>query len=162
MCENLIKLIFGIIFLICSFYSVFQLREIYGFDFFIFIVFVCIFTDLGGYFFGKFFKGPTLTKISPKKTYAGVVGSFILPVILILTCSNYLNLNFSEILKLNLFILTLIISFISQLGDLIISFFKRIAKIKDTGKIIPGHGGILDRLDGLIFVIPFLYILIEL
>ena len=85
-----------------------------------------------------------------------------MPVILILTCSNYFNLNFSEILKLNLFILTLIISFISQLGDLIISFFKRIAKIKDTGKIIPGHGGILDRIDGIIFVIPFLYILIEL
>ena len=123
---------------------------------------VCVFTDLGGYFFGNFFKGPKLTKISPKKTYSGVLGSFLLPIFFSYIFINYVNLDYSRIRNLNLISLVLIISFTSQLGDLIISYFKRIAKVKDTGKILPGHGGILDRIDGLIFVVPIIYFLTEL
>ena len=165
--------IFGVIFLIFSFYSAFQLRNYVGLNFFLFIVLICIFTDIGGYIFGKIFKGPKLTKISPNKTYSGVIGSFILPVIAGLVYTNNLTLPLGIIVQLKLseisnnyeltflfFILT--ISIISQIGDLIISYFKRIAKVKDTGKILPGHGGILDRVDGLIFVIPILYLFIIL
>jgi len=165
--------IFGVIFLIFSFYSAFQLRNYAGLNFFLFIVLICIFTDIGGYIFGKIFKGPKLTKISPNKTYSGAIGSFILPVIAGLVYTNHLGLPLSIIVQLKLsevsnnyeltflfFILT--ISIISQIGDLIISYFKRLSKVKDTGKILPGHGGILDRVDGLIFVIPILYLFIIL
>ena len=145
--KKFIKSFLGILFLILSFYSAYQLRDQSGFNFFIFLVLICVFTDLGGFFFGKLFKGPKLTKISPKKTYSGVVGSFVLPLLFGLTYYNYTSLNYSELIKINFILLILIISFTSQLGDLIISYFKRIAKVKDTGKFLPGHGGILDRLD---------------
>jgi phosphatidate cytidylyltransferase len=168
----LIKIL-GIIFLLLSFYSTFQLRNHAGLNFFLFIVLICIFTDIGGYIFGKFFKGPKLTKISPNKTYSGVIGSFILPVLAgliytnLLTKSFYIieSLNFSHInnnIDLKFLFFILLISITSQVGDLIISYFKRLAKVKDTGKILPGHGGLLDRLDGLIFVIPILYLFIIL
>ena len=160
--EKFVKTFIGIIFLMLSFYSAYQLRDQTGFNFFIFLVLICVFTDLGGFFFGKLFKGPKLTKISPKKTYSGVVGSFVLPLLFGLIYYSYTNLNYSELIKINLILLILIISFTSQLGDLIISYFKRIAKVKDTGKFLPGHGGILDRIDGLIFVIPFIYLIIIL
>jgi len=160
--NNFFKIFIGIFFLIYSFYTAFQLRDLYGFNFFIFLILVCVFTDLGGYFFGKLFKGPKLTKISPKKTYSGVIGSFSLPILFGYIFINYVDHDYSQILNLNLFLLVLIISLISQLGDLIISYFKRVAKVKDTGKILPGHGGILDRIDGLIFVLPIIYFLTEL
>ena len=160
--NNFFKIFIGIFFLIYSFYTAFQLRDLYGFNFFIFLILVCVFTDLGGYFFGKLFKGPKLTKISPKKTYSGVIGSFSLPIFFSYLLLNYVNHDYSQILNLNLFLLVLIISFISQLGDLIISYFKRVAKVKDTGKILPGHGGILDRIDGLIFVLPTIFFLTKL
>ena len=160
--NNFFKIFIGIFFLIYSFYTTFQLRDLYGFNFFIFLILVCVFTDLGGYFFGKLFKGPKLTKISPKKTYSGVIGSFYLPILFCYIFINYVNHDYSQILNVNLFLLVLIISFISQLGDLIISYFKRVAKVKDTGKILPGHGGILDRIDGLIFVLPTIFFLTKL
>ena len=160
--KNFFKNFIGILFLTYSFYTAFQLRDLYGFNFFIFLILVCVFTDLGGYFFGKLFKGPKLTKISPKKTYSGVIGSFSLPMLFGYIFINYVNHDYSQILNLNLFLLVLIISFISQLGDLIISYFKRVAKVKDTGKILPGHGGILDRIDGLIFVLPTIFFLTKL
>ena len=160
--KKFIKTFIGILFLMLSFYSAYQLRDQSGFNFFIFLVLICVFTDLGGFFFGKLFKGPKLTKISPKKTYSGVVGSFVLPLLFGLIYYSYTNLNYSELIKINLILLILIISFTSQLGDLIISYFKRIARVKDTGKFLPGHGGILDRIDGLIFVIPFIYLIIIL
>lgn len=153
--------IFGILFLILSFYSAFQLRENLELNFFLFIILISISTDIGGYIFGKFLKGPKLTKISPKKTYSGVIGSLLLPVFSGLIYIEYLPLKFETIkneFNLTFLILILSISTISQLGDLTISYFKRLSKIKDTGKILPGHGGLLDRIDGLIFVIPIVYL----
>ena len=169
--NDLLKIL-GIIFLILSFYSAYQLRNIAGFKYFLLIVLVCIFTDIGGYVFGKIFKGPKLTKISPNKTFAGALGGFILAVIVSLIYSNYytsymivysLPSKFIELIKNTdaiFLIWVLFISLISQIGDLIISYFKRLAKVKDTGKILPGHGGLLDRIDGLIFAIPISYLLI--
>ena len=155
--NELIKL-FGIIFLILSFYSAYLLRLEQGFNIFLFIILISILTDIGGYIFGKTFKGPKLTKISPKKTYAGLIGSFFLSIMG--------GLIFVELidLKSNLFLFSfiLIVSLVSQVGDLVVSYFKRLAKIKDTGKILPGHGGLLDRIDGIIFVIPFTYIYLKL
>tara|TARA_Y100000996_G_scaffold132787_1_gene100931 strand:- start:280 stop:927 length:648 start_codon:yes stop_codon:yes gene_type:complete len=160
--NNLIKII-GIIFLFFSFYAAYSLREQQGLNFFLFIIIVCIFTDIGGYVFGKIFKGPKLTKISPNKTYAGVIGSFLFSIIAGFVFIKYLDgIGFEEIKsndQLAVFLVILSISFISQIGDLIISYFKRKAKLKDTGKILPGHGGLLDRIDGLIFVLPVIYFL---
>ena len=114
----------------------------------VFIIFVCVSTDIGGLLFGRIFKGKKLTKISPNKTYSGVYGSYILSLILgYLFFKNFFNL---DILLVYIFI----ISTISQLGDLFISLLKRKAKIKDTSNILPGHGGFLDRFDGMIFAIP--------
>ena len=151
--------IFGIFFLFFSFFTAFYLRE-NTFNYFILIIIVCIFTDIGGYIFGKIFKGPKLTKISPQKTYNGVIGSFLISLIAGLIYLDFVGIR--DILSkdhLKFFLLILFISFVSQIGDLVISYFKRKAKLKDTGKIIPGHGGLLDRIDGLIFVFPALFVL---
>ncbi len=157
--NNLLKLL-GIIFLLISFYSASEIREYRGFEYFLFIITVSIFTDIGGYVFGKTFNGPKLTKISPNKTYMGVFGGFLLSLIAGLIYLNYFGE--SEVVDTDyilIFLLILFISSISQVGDLIISFFKRKAKLKDTGKILPGHGGLLDRIDGLVFVMPTIYLL---
>ena len=147
--------IFGLIFLILSFYIFFDLsfetRKI------LFVISICISTDIGGYFFGKILKGPKLTKISPNKTYAGMLGSFILTITTCFIFKNYFDENIISIYKL--LILGLILSSTSQIGDLIISFFKRKSNIKNTGKIIPGHGGLLDRIDGMIFAFPVFYLI---
>ena len=159
--NNLLKLL-GIIFLLFSFYTAFEIREHKNFKYFLFIVVVCIFTDIGGYIFGKIFNGPKLTKISPNKTYAGVFGSFLLSLIAGLIYTNYFfaKKEVTDADHLLIFLIILFISFISQIGDLVISYFKRKAKLKDTGKILPGHGGLLDRIDGLIFVFPTIYLVI--
>ena len=174
MSKNINIKMLGIIFLLFSFYLSYLLRTENGFEFFLFVILISILTDIGGYIFGKTFKGPKLTKISPKKTYAGVIGSFILSVSGGLIFYEYITavkqiiivifINFEPYgISLNLFILLLImiISIISQLGDLTISYFKRVAKIKDTGKILPGHGGFLDRIDGIIFSVPAIYLILE-
>ena len=156
--NNLLKLL-GIIFLLFSFYTAFEIREYKNFKYFLFIVTLCIFTDIGGYVFGKMLKGPKLTKISPNKTYAGVFGSFLLSLIAGLIYINYFDKK--EIIDsdlVSIFLTILFISLISQIGDLVISYFKRKAKLKDTGKLLPGHGGLLDRIDGLIFVFPTIYL----
>ena len=119
-------------------------------------------TDIGGYIFGKVFKGPKLTKISPNKTFSGMIGGYVLSTIFITIYFN--NYNFSifdnlENQNLNNFIFIFTISTISQIGDIFISYFKRKSKIKDTGKIIPGHGGLLDRIDGMIFAFPSAYLI---
>ncbi len=155
--NDLLKFL-GIIFLFFSFYTAFELGKNYK-DF-LFIITICIFTDIGGYIFGKILKGPKLTKISPKKTYAGVFGGFLLSSTVGLIVWHYLYNNQKlPDEELIIFTLILFISLINQIGDLIISYFKRNAKIKDTGKILPGHGGLLDRIDGMIFVFPFCYLI---
>ena len=122
--------------------------------FFIIVLCICICSDTGGYVFGNIIGGKKLTKISPNKTISGTIGSFIfsiLPIFLI-DLQNYIDINFDFSLKNILF--CLIISLTCQLGDLFISYFKRLNKIKNTGSILPGHGGLLDRIDGIIFAIP--------
>ena len=122
--------------------------------FFIIVLCICICSDAGGYVFGKTIGGKKLTKISPNKTISGSIGSFIfsiLPIFLI-DLQNYIDINFDFSLKNILF--CLIISLTCQLGDLFISYFKRLNKVKNTGSILPGHGGLLDRIDGIIFAIP--------
>ena len=128
--------------------------------FFLYIISICFFTDIGGYIFGKIIGGKKLSKISPNKTIAGAIGSFIFSIIPLIIA---LNFNFLD-LEFNLtnIIFCLLISLISQIGDLFISLIKRKAEIKDTGNLLPGHGGILDRMDGIIFAVPFSYILIKL
>ena len=153
--------IFGLFFLFFSFFSSVYLRQYIGLNFFLFLITVCIFTDIGGYFFGKIIKGPRLTKISPKKTYSGVFGSFLISLLSGLIYIKYLGKKSRIILETDptfIIILILLISLVSQIGDLIISYFKRKAKLKDTGKILPGHGGFLDRIDGIIFVMPITYL----
>ena len=166
--------LFGILYLFVSFYLTYLLREQFSLNIFFLILIICIFTDLGGYIFGKLFKGPKLTKISPQKTYSGALGSFCLSLIaaiIFIKYSYYLNFDYYQLsakynqsLELNNLTLILIalVSLISQIGDLIISFFKRLAKVKDTGSFFPGHGGILDRIDGIIFAMPTSYILLTL
>ncbi len=155
--------IYGFVFLLISFYTIYQLRNEFEGEYFyiLLITIVCIFTDIGGYLFGKLLKGPKLTNLSPNKTYTGVAGSFLLPILFFVFFSKYENTFFNLInLNLDLYIFIILISLISQAGDILISYFKRMSKIKDTGKIIPGHGGLLDRLDGMIFAFPFGYILL--
>ena len=148
----------GIIFLLFSFYSSFYIREYSGLFLFLFIILICISTDIGGYVFGNIFKGPKLTKISPNKTYAGVIGGFLFSLIAGLSFIKIIGNIYIKTHSLDTFFIILLISLISQIGDLIISYFKRKAKLKDTGKILPGHGGLLDRIDGLIFVMPLTYL----
>ena len=157
--NNLLKF-FGTIFIVISFYAIFKIRNEFDKDYFhlLLVVIICASTDIGGYLFGNIFKGPKLTKISPKKTYSGVIGSFLLSLIftnLFLDFSS--NVKSFEFTK-EMFLFILLVSFISQIGDIIVSYFKRKSKIKDTGTIIPGHGGILDRIDGMIFALPFSYV----
>ena len=157
-----LKKIIGLIFLIFSFYSIYKIRNYLSNDNWIFLLifFSCIFTDIGGYFFGKLLKGPKLTKLSPNKTFAGMFGSYMFCFLLYIIC---LNLNIiDKNYQLNALIFIFLISSVSQLGDILISYFKRLSNIKDTGKIIPGHGGILDRIDGMIFAFPISYLLLSI
>ncbi len=125
----------------------------------LFLLSICIATDIGGFVFGKLVGGKKITKISPNKTYSGLFGSFFLAII-----TGYsFDYIFSDIkiLDSNILLMILLISSISQLGDLTISYLKRKAKIKDTGTFLPGHGGILDRIDGILFALPLGILLIS-
>ena len=155
---TLINLI-TIIYLIFFIYAAYDIAEI-NLNI-LFIILVCIFSDIGGYVVGKTVGGKKLTKISPKKTVSGSIGSLIFSFIPLIIFSILFNekINF---LFVNLILLTIFISLISQLGDLFISYFKRKAGVKDTGTILPGHGGILDRIDGMIFAIPVTFIFNEI
>ena len=156
-------LLIGFLYLILSFISVYMIREDLNLNYFflLFILCICVATDIGGYIFGKIFKGPKLTKISPNKTYSGVLGSYIFAMISALVILNIKFLYLPFDLTLNLAILIFSISTVSQLGDLVVSYFKRLFNVKDTGNIIPGHGGLLDRLDGMLFAFPFSYVVIS-
>ena len=166
--NNLIKKIWkknkGTIFLlnvVCLFYLYFfiilvyqdgRISEFYTLS----ILLICILTDIGGYIVGRTIGGKKLTKISPNKTISGSIGSFLFSLI---PCFLIFLFEISIANLYKIVFLTLILSFISQVGDLFISYFKRKSKIKDTGKIIPGHGGILDRIDGMIFAFPVTYLI---
>ena len=159
--KNIIKVNFlrfitkslSLIYLVLFSYLIFE-----GFvhsDFSIIILYfflICIFSDIGGFIFGKTFKGKKLTKISPNKTISGSIGSFILPLFLVPLFNYLLPDRFDSIYTL--IIIVLLVSFACQLGDLFISFLKRKAKVKDTGDLLPGHGGVLDRIDGILLAIP--------
>ena len=150
---------FTYVFFIFCYFS-YEIHRLEGPIFFLYVISICIFTDIGGYVFGNIIGGKKLTKISPNKTISGTVGSFIFSVIPLIL---FLNFSFLDVeFNLNFILFGLLISLISQIGDLFISFLKRKAKIKDTGKILPGHGGILDRVDGIIFAVPFSYFLLRL
>ena len=110
----------------------------------------CIASDIGGLTFGRIFKGPKLTTISPKKTISGALGSIFFSILII----NISFFYFINIFNINIFAVSVITSIGCQLGDLFFSYLKRNAKIKDTGNILPGHGGVLDRLDGIFVGIP--------
>ena len=129
---------------------IFSNENIYKF-FAIYSLLVAITSDIGGMVFGKFFKGKKLTKISPKKTISGSIGAFVFSILLIFI----FNKNFENYVFMKVLFFTVTVSFISQVGDLFISFLKRKANVKDTSDILPGHGGFLDRIDGIIFALPF-------
>ena len=162
--------------LILALFSIYYLREenLFSFCVLIWIIILCICSDIGGYVFGKIFKWKRLTKISPKKTLSGALGSFIFSLFSLLFMERFVMPNTGEIssyvdwpnsftfLKANFFFLAIIFSLIAQMGDLTISYFKRLEKIKDVGKILPGHGGIFDRIDGLIFVVIVTFIFYKL
>jgi len=157
--NNLLILMFGLIFLLFSIISAYFLRND-NLIFFIFTLLISVSSDLGGYIFGKLFRGPKLTHISPNKTYSGMIGSYFMSILLGLIFIFYLQQPFIlEFYSLSLIIIILIISTVNQLGDLLISYFKRKKKIKDTGKLLPGHGGLLDRIDGIIFSIPISFLI---
>ena len=137
------------IFLFCTFF--FYFSSFIQIKIILFIILLgCIFSDIGGYVFGKIFKGQKLTKISPNKTISGALGSIFSCCLVIFFLNYYLtnNLNYS------LIVIGIIISIFCQLGDIFFSLLKRKSKIKDTGKFLPGHGGILDRLDGILIALP--------
>ncbi len=157
--------IFGYLFLIYSFYSIYILRNQFDgeYMYLLLVTSICVFTDIGGYIFGKVFKGPKLTKFSPNKTYSGMIGAYALSILSSIFLFNYnfifennAETNFSSIFFI------FIVSTISQIGDIIISYFKRLSNIKDTGKILPGHGGLLDRVDGMIFAFPFSFVILSI
>ena len=149
--EFVFVLLAGLAYLFIFLYSAVFIYKVLGSTFFVFILCICVCSDIGGYILGKTVGGKKLTKISPNKTISGSIGSFIFSL------TPLLLFNYDLILKNLLF--CLIVSFSCQLGDLIISYFKRLNRVKDTGNILPGHGGLLDRIDGIIFAIPTIYIL---
>ena len=152
--KNIIFIIFSNILLILSFFSFYYLRgnTEYSLTILLWILISTFLSDTGGYIFGKIFKGRKLTKISPNKTYSGLIGSIIL------SCSSlpyFLSELLVNFLGFDFLIFTIFISCFCQLGDIFVSFWKRKIKIKNISNILPGHGGVLDRIDGLIFVLIF-------
>ena len=150
----------SLLYLSLTVYLIFTIESFYPNQkiYLLYTILVAILSDIGGLIIGKTFKGKKLTKISPNKTISGSVGSFVFSIILIpFFYEDLIEFNF-----LIMIIITLTISFISQAGDLFISYMKRKAKVKDTSDMLPGHGGFLDRVDGIIFAIPISLILFNL
>tara|TARA_Y100000590_G_scaffold129750_1_gene148263 strand:- start:5022 stop:5657 length:636 start_codon:yes stop_codon:yes gene_type:complete len=145
---KLLYLFFGIFYSIVATYVIIDNLDLLKNIIFYFII-ICISTDIGGLVFGKTFKGKKLTKISPNKTFSGLYGSFIFAFLFMYLFFDYLAINY-----ILLIIFTFSVCLLSQLGDLFFSYLKRLAKVKDSGNLLPGHGGILDRVDGIIISVP--------
>ena len=149
--------------LILALFSIHYLREenLFSFYILIWVIILVILSDIGGYVFGKIFKWKRLTKISPKKTFSGVLGSFVFSLFSLFFMEKFVvpDIIGTSFLEPNFFFLAIMFSLIAQTGDLIISYFKRLEKIKDMGKILPGHGGIFDRIDGLMFAVVLAFVL---
>ena len=145
--SNIIFLIY--LFLFCFFFIFFS-NSIYLKIILYLFLFSCIASDIGGYIFGKFFKGPKITKISPNKTYSGSIGSILFTFLILSSGSFFYTNSFSY----SIFFISIFVSLSCQAGDLFFSFLKRKANIKDTGDLLPGHGGVLDRVDGILIGIP--------
>jgi|TARA_B100001093_G_C26858959_1_gene1028917 phosphatidate cytidylyltransferase len=148
-----------------SFYSFYYLREgsNYSLVILLWILLSTFLSDIGGYVFGKIFKGKKLSKISPNKTYSGAFGSLFLSCLSLPLINLFQNFFFNKLLinflTENFLIITIFISLVCQLGDILVSYLKRKINIKDISNILPGHGGILDRIDGLMFVLIFCFVL---
>jgi len=151
--------------LILALFSIYYLAE-NSLWLLLWIIILVICSDIGGYVFGKIFKWKKLTKISPKKTLSGVLGSFIFSLLSVFIIQIIIeNLQVApkdNFLEPEFFFLAIVFSLVAQAGDLTISYFKRLEKIKDTGKILPGHGGIFDRIDGLMFVVIVTFVFYKL
>jgi phosphatidate cytidylyltransferase len=141
--------------LIVLFVFLLSLLRIYNFEefnlTFLWLIVLTWLSDIGGYIFGKLFGGPKLTQISPNKTWAGAIGSIILSQFAFLI----FFLNSSYKFNINIIFMQLFLSIIGQFGDILMSYVKRKNNKKDTSNFIPGHGGFLDRVDGLIWIIIF-------
>jgi len=148
--KKTVSILFLSLILILSLFFIYHLSEKAEFLLY-FAIAVTISSDVGGYIFGKIFKWKKLTKISPNKTLSGVFGSYLFSIICLFVWIELISTNLQVNIKA--FLITVIFSTVAQIGDLVISYFKRLEKIKDTGKILPGHGGIFDRIDGLMFVV---------
>ena len=167
-----ITILFLDLILIFSLFSIYSLRgdedNFYllriqtSFILLLWVIILCVCSDIGGYVVGKIFKWKKLSKISPNKTLSGVLGSFIFSVFSLLIMNEISKNSILNFLETKFFFLAIIFSLIAQVGDLTISFFKRIEKVKDMGKILPGHGGIFDRIDSLMFVVIVTYVLYQL
>ena len=166
--------------LILSLFSIYHLRNDHYYSVYhlYWVIILCICSDIGGYAFGKIFKWKKLTKISPKKTISGVFGSFFFSFVWLIIAHElsyqdwFYKIFYHKYLdnpgawpmyffSIKYFILTIFFSVVAQAGDLTISYLKRLEKIKDTGKILPGHGGIFDRIDGLMFIVILAFILYQ-
>jgi len=154
-------LFIGFLIIIIAIFSAYFLRgsDNTSHQLFLWLLLIVIFSDTGGYISGKIIGGKKLTKISPNKTISGMIGSYafaILPIFVIYVLNDLKIVIFEQLtLSIKTLILSLIFSLISQFGDLTVSYFKRKKKVKDTGNVLPGHGGLLDRIDGLIFLLIF-------
>jgi phosphatidate cytidylyltransferase len=149
--------ILGLLILSFFFLSLIKIYNLHDYNLkFLWLILIAWLTDIGGYVFGKLFGGPKLIKISPNKTWSGAFGSLILSQFAFSIF--FLDANYK--LKFNIFILQILLSIIGQLGDILMSYIKRVNNKKDTSNFIPGHGGFLDRVDGLIWIFIFGYFLI--
>jgi len=148
----------GLLILLIFFISLLKIYNLENYNLnFLWLILIAWLTDIGGYIFGKLFRGPKLTKISPNKTWSGAFGSLILSQFAFLIF--FLDANYK--LNFNIFLFQLLLSIVGQMGDILMSYVKRINKIKDTSNFIPGHGGFLDRLDGLIWIFIFANFIIK-
>ena len=160
-----ITILFLDLILILSLLSIYYLvaqKNAVSFYLLLWVIILCICSDVGGYSFGKIFKWKKLTKISPNKTLSGLLGSFIFSLLSVFVADLIFQDLIVNFLDKKFFFLAIIFSLVAQGGDLTISYLKRVEKIKDTGNILPGHGGIFDRIDGLMFAVILVFVLINL